>query len=239
MVATRRTAANAGASEHEGDNSMITTRRSALKTRTRLVATCALLGLAAWAAQAQDACGPLGNHYGPFDYRTQRDKLKVVEDYHFNAGVEALVRGQSGTSVAADLSYLMRTSPNHHRGLLAVVRLAEKTKSPHPRDLQYSVECYFDRAIRFQREDNVVRVLYAQYLGKQGRGEQARQQLATATELAKENPLSHYNIGLMYFDLGAYDEALAQAHRARALGMERDELEKMLKSRNKWKEPAS
>jgi hypothetical protein len=63
--------------------------------------------------------------------------------------------------------------------------------------------------------------------------------LATATELAKENPLSHYNIGLMYFDLGAYDEALAQAHRARALGMERDELEKMLKSRNKWKEPAS
>jgi tetratricopeptide (TPR) repeat protein len=198
----------------------------------------ALLGLVVFAAQAQDACGPLANHYGPFDYRTHREKLKIVEDYHFNAGVEALVRGQSGNSVAADLSYLMRTSPNHHRGLMAVVRLGEQTKSAHPRNLQYSVECYFDRAIRFQRDDNVVRVLYAQYLGKRGRADQARQQLAAATEIAKDNPLSHYNIGLMYFDLGAYDEALTQAHRARALGMERDELEKMLRSRNKWKDPA-
>jgi tetratricopeptide (TPR) repeat protein len=206
-------------------------------TTTRAVAG-ALLGLVAFVAQAQDACGPLANHYGPFDYRTQRDKLKIVEDYHFNAGVEALVRGQSGNSVAADLSYLMRTSPNHHRGLMAVVRLGEQSKNPHPRNLQYSVECYFDRAIRFQRDDNVVRVLYAQYLGKRGRADQARQQLAAAIEMAKDNPLSHYNIGLMYFDLGAYDEALTQAHRARALGMERDELEKMLRSRNKWKDPA-
>lgn len=193
---------------------------------------------AALTAQAQGGCGSLANHYGPFDYRTQRDKLKVVEDYHFNAGVEALVRGQSGSHVAGDLSYLMRTSPNHHRGLMAVVRLGEKTKNPHPPNLQYSVECYFDRALRFQRDDTVVRVLYAQYLGKLGRGEQARQQLAAATEFAQDNALSHYNIGLMYYDLGAYDEALAQAHRAKALGMERDELQKMLKSRNKWKDPA-
>jgi tetratricopeptide (TPR) repeat protein len=209
------------------------------RKRARSTFAGVLLALFFSSAPAQNACGPLANHYGPFDYRTQRDKLKVVEDYHFNAGVESLLRGQSGTSVAADLSYLMRTSPNHHRGLLAVMRLGEKTKNPHPDKLQYSVDCYFDRALRFARDDTVVRVLYAQHLAKQGRGQQARQQLAEATESAQDNPLSHYNIGLMYFELGAYDEALVQAHRARSLGLERDELEKLLKSRNKWKDAAS
>ena len=60
--------------------------------RHALAALALALGLGA--AHAQEACGALGNHYGPFDYRTQRDKLKIVEDYHFNAGVEALVRWQ-------------------------------------------------------------------------------------------------------------------------------------------------
>src|SRR5450830_1586845 len=34
-----------------------------------------------------DACGPIQNDYGPFDYRTQRESLKVVEQYHFTPRV--------------------------------------------------------------------------------------------------------------------------------------------------------
>jgi len=202
-----------------------------------------IVGLLGWCVQvaAQDfsACGPLANHYGPFDYRTERSRLKVVEDYHFTPEVESLVRGKSGTSVAADISYLMRTSPNHHRGLLAILRLSERTKCPQPPNLQYSVECYFDRAIRFKPDDTVVRVLYAQYLHRQKRAPQALAQLQAATEFARDNALSHFNIGLMYFEMGDDTRALEQAHKARALGLDRPELEQRLKAKGAWKDPAS
>lgn len=192
----------------------------------------------ALAAHAQEGCGPLANHYGPFDYRTQRDKLKRVEDYHFTPGVEALVRGQSTTKIGGDLSYLMRTSPNHHRGLVAVMRLGEKEDSPHPRNLQYSVECYFERAIRFQKNDATVRMLYAQYLNKQKRTPDALRELDTASKLAQTG-YTHYNVGLVYFEMGEFDLALSQAHQAMALGFDRPELADQLKSKNKWKDPPS
>jgi hypothetical protein len=193
----------------------------------------------ALAVHAQEACGPLTNHYGPFDYRTQRDKLKRVEDYHFGPGVEALVRGESTTKIGGDLSYLMRTSPNHHRGLVAIMRLGEKENSPHPRNLQYSVDCYFERAIRFQKNDVTVRMLYAQYLYKQKRTPEALRELDTASKLAQNSGFTHYNVGLVYFEIGEFDLALSQAHKAMALGFDRPELADQLKSKNKWKDPPS
>jgi tetratricopeptide (TPR) repeat protein len=189
-------------------------------------------------AQAQ-VCGTLENHYGPYDYRTQRNKLLVVEKYHFTPSVEALSRGASSTKLAGDISYLMQTSPNHHRGLVAVMRLSEKEKSPHPKNLRYSVECYFDRAIRFQNDDTTVRMLYAQYLHKQNRTPEAVAQLQIATNLAKDNGFTNYNIGMVYFEIGKYDQALVQAHKAKSLGFNETELMQQLKSKNAWKEPAN
>jgi tetratricopeptide (TPR) repeat protein len=183
------------------------------------------------------ACGSLNSAYGPFDYRTERSgKLQIVEAFHFTPEVEALIRGRSG-DLAADLSYTLRTSPNHHRALVAVVRLGERTKSPQPPNLQYSIECYFDRAVRFRPDDTVVRSLYAQYLGKQGRKREAEQQLEIAASQAKENAVSQYNIGLVYFELKDYDRALSQAHKAMGLGYTRPELEDMLKRAGEWREP--
>jgi tetratricopeptide (TPR) repeat protein len=195
-----------------------------------MIGACAVTG-----ACAQSSCGPLNNAYGPFDYRTQREQLKIVEDYHFNAGVEAGIRGQSGETAASDISYLMRTSPNHHRGLMSILRIAERTKSTQPPGLQYSVECYFDRALRFQNDDTVVRALYAQYLHANRRQADARAQLDAAVEHAGTRGLSHYNLGLVYFDIGVYDRALAQAHKARSLGFDGAELERRLKAAGKWK----
>ena len=216
---------------------MIASTDSQSWMRSLACATLLLSAAASTHAQATSGCGPLANHYGPFDYRTQRDKLKVVEDYHFTPEVEALIRGKSSSAVGGDLSYLMRTSPNHHRGLIALMRLAERTKTPQPLNVQYPLDCYFARAIQFAHDDTVVRVLYSQYLRKQGKPDLARQQLDTASELAKDNAFSHYNIGLGYFELGVFDRALAQAHKAKAMGFERQELADMLKRQNQWKDP--
>lgn len=211
-------------------------------TTRRLAATAApwLLLMFASAAHGQaPACGTLENHYGPFDYRTQRDKLQIVEKYHFTPSVESLRAGASTTRLAGDISYLLATSPNHHRGLVTLMRLAEKEKSPQPQHMRYSVECYFDRAIRFQSDDTTVRMLYAQYLHKQKRTPEAMAQLQFAAELAKNNGFTNYNIGMVYFEMGQYDLALTQAHKARALGFDQPELAQMLAAKGKWKEPAN
>lgn len=196
-------------------------------------------GVHAHAQGVPNNCGSIANHYGPFDYRTQRDKLKIVEEFHFTPEVEALIRGNTTINPGPDIAYTLHTSPNHVRALMALVRLGEKMKTPQPPGVAFPVECYFDRAIRFEPDDTVVRILYAQFLNKHDRTGEALQQLDIAVSYAKDNAFSHYNIGLAYFDLRQFDKALAQAHKAAALGFERTELSDLLKGVNKWQEPAN
>jgi tetratricopeptide (TPR) repeat protein len=182
-------------------------------------------------------CGPLDGGYGPYDYRgADPYKLGLVEGTHFTAPVEALVRGHSTTTAGPDLDYTLRAFPNHHRALLAVVRYGEKFKSTNPPGMRYPVECWFERALRFRRDDYIVRMIYASYLAKQDRLPDALEQLRITESEAKDNPFTYYNIGLVYFDLKQYDKALEQAHRAMALGFTRVELRDQLISVGKWQE---
>lgn len=182
------------------------------------------------------SCGSLDNPYGPFDYRLQKGKLNIVEQYHFTPNVESLVSGKSSTYVGGDLDYTLRASPNHHRALIAMMRLGEKLKTPQPQGLSYSVECYFERALRFRSDDSIVRMLYATYLFKNSREPEAVRQLGLASDSAGDNPFTHYNIGLIYLDIKKYDQALAQAHKAYGLGFTQAALREQLKRLGKWKE---
>jgi len=221
-------------------------RQPTRPTRWQACAAASFLALAASAAQGQSAapsdaerrCGPVATpgHYGPFDYRTHRPNLAVVEQHHFTPSVEAGVGGAAG-NMELDIGYTLKSSPNHHRALLTLVKLGAKTKSLQPGQLEYSIECWFDRAIRYRADDTIVRMIYAQYLGQLGRVADAKQQLAVAANAADDNPLTHHNIGLILLELGDFDSALAQAHRARKLGFERSSLERLLKQRDKWREP--
>lgn len=213
-------------------------RLTRLATFTLMVCTMALWSQHLHAQGDPNNCGSIANHYGPFDYRTQRDQLKIVEGAHFTPEVEALIRGNTGL-LAQDIAYTLHTSPNHHRALIALSRLSEKLKTPQPQGLLRPVECYFDRAIRFTPDDTIVRILYAQFLAKNGRSNESLQQLDTAVIYAKDNAFSHYNIGLAYFDLKDFNKALIQAHKARALGFSRTELAERLQGANKWQEPAN
>lgn len=197
----------------------------------------ALLTQHAMADKAGSSCAPIAipGHYGPYNYVTENGKIKIVEQFHFTPKVEALIGGQSGY-LGDDLSYTLNASPNHHRALAAIMRYGARTKSPQPPHLAYSIECYFDRAVRFSPKDTVVRGLYAEYLANLKRPAEAIQQLDAASEFADDNPVSHYNLGLVYFDLGQYDQALREEHAARKLGYEGAQLSAKLKSVGRWKE---
>ncbi|HSV51247.1 MAG TPA: tetratricopeptide repeat protein [Burkholderiaceae bacterium] len=202
-----------------------------------LAATLAGTG-PAFGQAASQACGSIANAFGPFDYRTERGQnLRLVEGAHFTASVESLVRGNTSVSPAGDLDYTLRAFPNHHRALMSAMRYGEKHKSPQPRDLRYSVECYFDRALRFRPDDSIVRMIFATFLSRNERNPEAIKQLEHATELAKDNPFTHYNIGLIYLEIKAYDKALVQAHKAYGLGFTQTALKDGLLAAGKWSEP--
>ena len=190
-------------------------------------------------AQTVPGCGELTiqNQYGPYDYRNQRDKLPLVEGSHFTADIEALIRGNRTKYPNGDIDYTLRAIPNHHRALLAMVRLGEREKTDHPNQVTYTIECWFNRAVTFRPDDVIVRMLFAEYHYKSGRAKDANSQLVAATSIAKDNAFTHYNIGLHYFDFKNYDQALIQAHKAMALGFPKTELRDQLRSINKWTEP--
>jgi tetratricopeptide (TPR) repeat protein len=185
-------------------------------------------------------CGTLRSQgqYGPYDYRTARgESLRLVEGAHFLPDVEALIRGKTSTTAGGDIDYTLRAFPNHHRALIAMTRLSEKEQKAKPVGSHYSIDCWYERAVLFQPDDLTVRMLYAIYLNKNNRQSDAVAQLGYATSFAKDNGFTHYNIGLVYFDMKVYDEALASAHRALALGFSRTGLRDQLNSVGQWKEP--
>ena len=210
------------------------------RRRTRaLLAACCLAGLAN-GALAQDAapnpCGPLKNAYGPFDYRSQRHMLKIVEDFHFNQATEMLVRPM-GRNFGGDFDYTLRASPNHHRALISMARYSERTKQFTLADTNWSVDCYFDRAMRFAKDDFIVRMIYAGHLTRTNREADALAQLNYVAQQATDNPFTHYNLGLLYLEIKQYDKALAEAQVAMRLGLPRTELRDALKKVGKWVEP--
>lgn len=190
----------------------------------------------AFAQGVGSPCGDINNAYGPYDYRSDRDKLPIVEGAHFTNEVELLIKGKS-SNLGGDIDYTLRAFPNHHRALISIMRLAQKTKSPQPPGARYTVECYFDRAIRFKPQDSTVRMIFATYLHKANRDNEARQQVDFAATLAGDNALTHNNLGLLYLELKNYDSALQQAHLAMALGLQRTELRNALKAAGKWIDP--
>lgn len=194
----------------------------------------------AQSAQAGGCGDVFRNHFGPFDFRTaSRDHINLVERVHFTPGVETLTRPSTTMygDMAGDIGYTLHVFPNHHRALMTLMRLGERDHSEQPKGAKFTIECYFIRAVTFRPDDTVSRSLYALYLNKHSRKEEAIRQLDAAIEHAKENPLSEYNIGMVFLELREFDRALAQAHKASAMGIARTELEEALKRAGHWQEP--
>lgn len=183
-------------------------------------------------------CGnPFVNHFGPFDFRTAPAATrKLVEDFHFTVGIESMTRPATTMfhEMARDVEYTLRVFPNHHRALITMGRLADRFKSDPPPGIDLSVECWFERALRFTPDDTVARSLYAQFLHRRGRKGEAISQLDTASGQAGGSALSLHNIGLVFLEFGEFDKALAQAHRAATLGLTNSRLEAALRARGRW-----
>ena len=179
-------------------------------------------------------CGSLRNHYGPWDYRVNRgETLDVVERAHFTPKIEMLIRGNTG-SIGQDLSYTLRAFPNHHRALLTAERFAQRSSNPQPKDMQYTVDCYYRRAIAFRPDDTVARLLFARYLFSHNDATEARAHLQTAFNQKDATAFSIYNVGLVALEFKEYELAVVAAQRAKGMGMENMTLIERLQAAGKW-----
>ena len=185
------------------------------------------------------SCGDLRppGQYGPFDYRTAPPDVRHrVEDYHFTPDVETGKKGSTGATAGGDLDYTLRAFPNNPRALLAVSRYVSVMKSERPSGLRFPAECYYERAIRFMPDDGMPHLLYAAYLKQRKRMSEVRPELDEAERLRGDpsNFDFDYNLGLLYFDVGAYDQSMKAARRAYALGAPFAALQNKLKGVGKW-----
>lgn len=195
--------------------------------------------LAAKPAPAPPGCGEIFNSYGPFDYRSAHPSQRtIVESVHFTPGVENLTRGTTGP-FGHDIGYTLAVFPNHARAISAMERLAARQKADPPEGAAMTIDCYYARGMNFAPDDLVFRMLYVNSLIRRKRMEEAQRFLDYVVTQAGDNPMTHFNAGMLYMDMSNYDKALTQAHRAIALGFSRSDLRDRLTVVGRWKEPES
>ena len=180
-------------------------------------------------------CGELTNSYGPYDYRTATSEERVlVEGAHFTPIVERLIRGKTATVPGPDIAYTLRAYPNHPRALHSMMNLSFTNKTDKPEGSTYTMECWFDRAERFVPDDGTVQMIHGIYVLRKGDARGAIAKFKRSEELSGPNPNLHYNLGLAYFDLRDYDNALDRARSAYRLGFPLPGLRNKLQEVGKW-----
>ncbi len=217
-------------------NSHMTLQHIMYKSRNHHIVWIAILWLLSTTVSANQYCGELTNGFGPYDYTdpTIKDQLSIVENHHFDRNVEKLISGVTG-SIGGGLDYTLRAFPNHHRALHAMSKLALRDKTPKPEGAGYTTLCYFDRAIRFKSNDAMVRVIFGGHWLRKNKLDLALEQFEFAVNIEPDDPMTNYNLGLIYLKKKNYDKALHFAKKAYAQNFPLLGLKNKLVAVGKWK----
>ncbi|MEP6609997.1 MAG: ABC transporter permease [Burkholderiaceae bacterium] len=170
------------------------------------------------------------------DFNAAKDQVRIgqIESHHFDPDTENLVRGITG-SIGADIDFLVRYSPNHHRALAALVRLAAKEKAPQPNGVKAPVECYLQRALEFSPSDTEVMKIYAAYLARLDRDVEALARFEQAEKLAPDDPVIAYNMGLLLADKRDFERSRMYAKKAYEAGIQLPGLRDKLARQGQWR----
>ncbi|QID18520.1 hypothetical protein G3580_13305 [Nitrogeniibacter mangrovi] len=179
-------------------------------------------------------CGELTNHYGPFDYRIDKAKLPIVEQYHFGPDVESLSPNEKNPG--GQLAYTLKAFPNHPRALMTLIRLGEQTGTEKPSHLPYSIKCFVLRAEVFAPDDSMVKLIAGLYYLKHRNAKLAIQRFEEAEKLGSANANLYYNLGLAYLEVGDNEKALENAHKAYAEGFPLPGLRNRLERAGVWRD---
>ena len=189
-------------------------------------------------ALAQSEChAPRSDEsYGPYDYTNTQQRsnhLSVVEEYHFTDDIEFLRLG-SKRRLGQHIDYTLRAFPNHHRALRAMTNLVRRADTQRPAGMRFSLDCWFWRATQFQPDDGTVPMIHGMYFYDEGDYEKARERMQAGLKITPDSRNIHYNIGLVYAELGRYGEARRHAREAYNQNFPLDGLRRKLQAAGEW-----
>jgi tetratricopeptide (TPR) repeat protein len=104
----------------------------------------------------------------------------------------------------------------------------------YPVGAGYSIECFFERGMRFKPDDGMVRMVYGIYLSQSGNIKKAITQIVEADRLEPNNSNINYNLGLLYLKNKDYEKAIYHAKIAYGLGFSLPGLRDMLIKSGRW-----
>ena len=171
----------------------------------------------------------------PRDYTNRAaniEQLQLNERFHFTKSVENLTGGQSG-SIPADIDFMLRAWPNHHRALNSLSRYQLQLTRGQRKPLT-PVECYFQRAINFSPNDSNSVLLYAIFLHKSKYLEKALEQYRRAEAISPTDAQIQYNLALLLVEMEEYEEARAYAKKLYVNGFPLPGLRRKLNKAGYW-----
>lgn len=183
-----------------------------------LVVMSLLASVNAYAQRDNVTCGitqgmPLTNAYGPYDATLPGNQslLPIVVTAHFTKSVEQLLKGTTTVDPLPDIDYTLRAIPNYHPALKSVMNYEFSGGKLRNDPRFYTVDCYFKRALYLAPKDYKATVLYAIYLHRKKKMQDARTYYERALKLQPDFIDAHYNFGLLLFALGELDSAFKHA----------------------------
>ena len=187
-------------------------------------------------AHAAVECGEFTYGKERLDYTAAEDRPRIrqIEGNHFAQNWENLGRGVTGLAPGGDIDFVVRASPNHHRGLAALVRLSLRDKTPQPNGVKIPVECYLLRALEFTPADAEVQKIYATYLARLGRTAEALTWFEQAEKLSPDDAVIAYNLGLLLTEKRDFERARMYAQKAYAGGVQLPGLREKLARQGQW-----
>src|SRR5215203_6174206 len=203
---------------------------------TALQGLLALAVLITPQAHAAVECEEFGYGRERLDYNSPDDhpRIRQIEGNHLAKNWESLGRGITSSSAGADIDFVVRASPNHHRALAALVRLSLRDKTPRPSGVKIPVECYLLRALDFAPTDPEVQKIYGTYLARLGREDEALTWLERAEKLSPDDPILAYNLGLLLTEKRDFERARKYAQKAYTGGVQLPGLRDKLSRQGQW-----
>lgn len=188
------------------------------------------------AVLAAPNCGDIKRYAIGGDYTSAKDRqnLALVEAFHFTPDIEALRRAaiRPGENIATTLEHY----PNHHRALAAMATLGQRERAAKVSGAPYTVDCYFERAMRYRPDDAKVRVVFSNHLLETGRADAALAQMREAVRIDPLDPASRYNLGILLVMRGQYEEAKVHARQAYDRGFPMPALKNKLLEAGHWQD---
>ena len=169
------------------------------------------------------------NAYGYLDYINPRDqaKLQKADGAYFKR------TDNPDPNAYPRVVKPLRITPNHHQALyLMMTYYKGPRRDKNTEGEGYSMECYFKRANFHSPKDATVYMLHGMYYHWKSDWANSEVQYLRGIELQPRNAQIKYNLGLMYFEKGDYDNAAKYARIAYDQGFPMEGLRNKLKEVN-------